>query len=46
MDTVLKSGSYYSAAGTRGFRPVFTLKSGLKITGGEGTETSPYTLGV
>ena len=30
---------------TRGLRPVFTLKSGIKVTGGNGTESSPYTLG-
>ena len=29
-----------------GFRPCFTLKSGIKITGGDGTEESPYTLGI
>ena len=28
-----------------GFRPVFTLKSGLKVTGGSGTSNDPYTLG-
>ena len=27
-------------------RPVFTLKSGIRITGGDGSEVSPYTLGV
>ena len=26
-------------------RPVFTLKPGLKVIGGNGTESSPYTLG-
>ena len=30
---------------SHGFRPVFTLKSGIKITGGDG-ETTPYTLGL
>ena len=29
---------------TYGIRPVLHLSSGVKITGGEGTETSPYTL--
>ena len=29
---------------TFGFRPVFYLKSDVKITGGEGTENSPYQL--
>ncbi len=28
-----------------GLRPVFKLKSGIKVTGGSGTESSPYTLG-
>ena len=31
---------------SHGFRPVFTLKSGIKVTGGSGTSGSPYTLGV
>lgn len=39
----LKS-SYYTK--TNGFRPVFTLKSDIKITGGAGTKESPYVLGV
>ncbi len=29
-----------------GLRPIFTLKSEIKVTGGSGTESSPYTLGV
>ena len=29
-----------------GLRPVFTLKSGIKITGGDGSYYSPYSLGV
>ena len=28
-----------------GLRPVFKLKSGIKVTDGSGTESSPYTLG-
>ena len=32
--------------GTHDIRPVFTLKSGLKVTGGSGTSEDPYTLGV
>lgn len=28
-----------------GLRPVFTLKAGIKVTGGNGTLESPYTLG-
>ena len=35
------NGSYKTYS--RGFRPVVTLKSGLKITGGDGVDT-PYTL--
>ena len=31
---------------TNGLRPVFTLKTGIKVTGGSGEETAPYTLGV
>ncbi len=30
---------------TAGLRPVFKLKTGIKVTGGDGTETNPYTLG-
>ena len=30
---------------TWGFRPVFKLKPGIKVTGGSGTSSSPYTLG-
>ena len=35
------NGSYCS-----GLRPVFILKSGIKVTGGDGSENSAYTLGV
>ena len=35
------AGSY-----SYGLRPCFTLKSGIKVTGGDGTSGSPYTLGV
>ncbi len=38
--TVIHSGA------VGGLRPVFTLKPGLKVTGGSGTENDPYTLGV
>ena len=30
---------------THGLRPVFKLKSNIKVTGGNGTSSSPYTLG-
>ena len=29
-----------------GLRPVFTLKNGIRISGGSGTPSSPYTLGI
>ena len=29
-----------------GLRPVFMLKSEIKVTGGSGTEQDPYTLGI
>ena len=29
-----------------GLRPVFKLKNNLKVTGGDGSEGDPYTLGV
>lgn len=31
---------------TCGLRPVFHLKSGTKVVGGDGTEDNPYELGV
>ncbi len=34
-----------SDSNTNGLRPIFHLKSGLKVTGGNGTSDSPYTLG-
>ena len=37
--------NYTSDSNTLAFRPVFTLKSGIKITGGSGTSSNPYTLG-
>ena len=43
---VNSSGSTSAWSDTDGLRPVFTLKSGIKVTGGNGTEESPYTLGV
>ena len=35
-----------SFSSTKGLRPIFHLKSGTKVTGGNGTESSPYILGV
>ncbi len=36
----------YFTGSTGSIRPIVILKSTLKITGGDGTESSPYTLGV
>ncbi len=36
------NANYYS----NGLRPVFTLKSGIKVTGGNGESGTPYTLGL
>ena len=36
----------YQRSFTCGLRPVFKLKSGIKVTGGSGTSGDPYTLGV
>lgn len=40
---IRSSGSLNTYSYSYGFRPVFTLKSGVKITGGDGVDT-PYTL--
>lgn len=40
------SGHIAANSNSFGLRPVFTLKPEVKITGGAGTETEPYTLGV
>ena len=37
------TGAYGSS---NGLRPVFTLKSGIKVTGGNGESGTPYTLGL
>ena len=42
---VLSTGTVSSTQYAIRIRPIFTLKSGIKITGGSGTEDSPYTLG-
>ena len=39
-------GNNYLVENTAGLRPVFTLKDTVKITGGSGTENSPYLLGI
>lgn len=41
---VSSSSITYSYGTSCGFRPVFTLKSGIPITGGAGTSNSPYNL--
>ena len=45
---VYRSGflNYYSAYDAYGVRPVLTLKSEIQITGGSGTSSNPYTLGI
>ena len=45
---VRSSGDFddISASSSRGVRPVLILNSNIQITGGEGTSSSPYTLGV
>ena len=43
---VNSSGRAYSLGAANGIRPVFTLKPDIKITGGNGEESSPYTLGI
>ena len=42
----VNSSQKISYSATRGLRSVFTLKEGLKVTGGSGTEDEPYNLGV
>ena len=37
-------GNWSGYSVSQGFRPVFTLKSDIKISGGDGSETTPYTL--
>jgi hypothetical protein len=37
--------SYSSPADTGGVRPSINLKSSVKITGGAGTKSNPYTIG-
>ena len=38
--------TYRSRSTKQGIRAVFTLKSNIRITGGSGTQSDPYTLGV
>ena len=43
---VFSSRATYAGSNSNGLRPVFTLKSDIKVTGGNGKSDSPYTLGV
>lgn len=44
---VYSSGNTYANSHSNGLRPCFTLKSGIKVTGGDGTSAgTAYTLGV
>ena len=43
---VYSSGGTGAANRSLGLRPVFTLKSGIKVTGGNGESGTPYTLGL
>ena len=43
---VYSGGGTYAGSGSNGLRPVFTLKSGIKVTGGNGESGTPYTLGL
>ena len=40
------NGSTGADSNSYGLRPVFTLKSGIKVTGGNGESGTPYTLGL
>ena len=42
---VFSGGDTFLRSYSNGLRPVFVLKSGIKVTGGNGEESSPYTLG-
>ena len=46
--TVTNGGYVGSSSGSYcfGVRPVVSLKSGIQITGGSGTQENPYTLGI
>ena len=43
---VVSNGRTNAYNESRGLRPVFTLKSGIKVTGGNGESGTPYTLGL
>ena len=39
-------GAYEYSSYSYGLRPVFTLKNEIRVSGGSGTSSSPYTLGI
>ncbi len=41
---VIKNGETMGRSYTKGLRPCFSLKSDIKITGGDGTSENPYTM--
>ena len=43
---VFSDGNTGAISYSTGLRPVFTLKSGIKVTGGNGESGTPYTLGL
>ena len=43
---VISGGRTNANDDSNGLRPVFTLKSGIKVTGGNGESGTPYTLGL
>src|SRR5699024_7194606 len=43
---VISGGRANANYDSNGLRPVFTLKSGIKVTGGNGESGTPYTLGL
>ena len=44
--SVYSNGATGANGNSDGLRPVFTLKSGIKVTGGNGESGTPYTLGL
>ena len=44
MINMTRYGTHFTQSSTKGLRPVFHLKSGLKVTGGTGDEDDPYIL--
>ena len=44
--TIRSDGTINCVAITSGFKPVFTLKSEIKVTGGDGTRYNPWQLSI